>query len=336
MPVSAHYYDGRTARRHEVTLTVENGVLYTQGTQDTRDDPLSSLQLPSALGKAPRLILFADGARCEIADHAAFAELFQTSASTSSIVAHMEARWGYAFGALVLTVMFFVAMYLWALPIVAAQLADKVPDSALQVMDEQFFETFDGHLLHPSKLSPARQQALTSRILALQQPPGAKRPSRILYRSSPEIGPNAFALPGGSIVILDEIVRLSDNDEEIMGVLAHEMGHVAERHVVRQILQSSAVGLVMAWYVGDVSNLLAAAPTLLLQTRYSREFERKADAYAATMLSNNGISPSRLADMLEKLQRAYDKNSKHKSDMMDYLSSHPATAERIKTLRGQR
>jgi predicted Zn-dependent protease len=174
---------------------------------------------------------------------------------------------------------------------------------------------------------------LLSHLKALHPLPGTRAPSRILFRSSPQIGPNAFALPGGTVIVLDQIVQLADSDEQILGVLAHEMGHINERHALRQMLQASVVGLTMAWYVGDISSLLAAAPTALLETRYSRDYESRADQFAIDMLRSNHISPRYLADMLEKLEHAHGGKADKKDSLMNYLSTHPNTAERIRMLR---
>jgi Zn-dependent protease with chaperone function len=156
------------------------------------------------------------------------------------------------------------------------------------------------------------------------------------FRSSKDIGANAFALPGGTIIVTDQLVTLAGNDEEILAVLAHELGHVSERHPLRQLLQSSVAGLAMTWYLGDISTLLAAAPTLLLQSSYSRDFERRADRYAADMLRHNGIAPARLADMLGKLESSHPAEKAGKgqaSRIAEFFSSHPDTEERIRTLR---
>lgn len=83
--------------------------------------------------------------------------------------------------------------------------------------------------------------------------------------------------------------------------------------------------------------MLAATPATLLETRYSRDFERRADAFGAGMLVLNNIPASRLADILEKLEKAHGGDSKTgKKDTMDYFSTHPNTAERISALRGNR
>lgn len=334
MSLSATYYDGRSARRHEVQLTRHGEWLTVRGDGILREEPLSALTIPAALGSAPRLIQFADGARCEVADHAALAELLPTSRRGMTLVAGLEARWSYAIAALAGLLGLIAAGYVWGLPYAATIAAERMPASVLTLMDEQFMKTFDGRLLHPSKLSAERQAALTSRLRAMRWPPDAQSPSRILFRSS-DIGPNAFALPGGTVLVLDDLVAIAGNDDEILGVLAHEIGHVSERHALRQMLQASVVGLVLTWYVGDISVVLATAPAALLETRYSREFERRADAFAARSLTLNDIPPSRLGDMLARLEQSYSgKEHRRESGWTDYLSSHPATHERIRALQG--
>jgi Zn-dependent protease with chaperone function len=323
MCVAGFYFDGRSARRHTVSLELQGDVLHVVGEAVERSAALADIKIPAPLGDTPRLILFADGARCEVADRAG-----------------MEARWTYAIASLLVTLALIAAAYVWGLPYAAREAAERIPESVLVMMDGQFLKTFDGRLLQPTKLSPARQQALVSRLRAMHWPDEAAKPERILFRSAPHIGPNAFALPGGTVVMLDELVALAQNDEEILAVLAHEMGHVTERHALRQMLQASVVGVAMAWYVGDVSTILAAAPSALLETRYSRDFERRADAFAARTLALNGIPASRLGEMLAKLEKAYaGKQHAQQEDgqagWLDYLSTHPATEERIRALKEQ-
>ncbi len=108
------------------------------------------------------------------------------------------------------------------------------------------------------------------------------------------------------MVLLDQLVTLAANDDEIYGVLAHELGHVHYHHGMRMLLQSSAVALLLTAWVGDVSTLLASLPAGLLQARYSRDFEAQADDYAAATLLANGIPPSRLADLLERMAAQRD------------------------------
>lgn len=335
MQVNADYFDGRSSRRHRVALSLQGGTLTLRDADFERRVALSAVTIPRKLGDTPRLILFADGGRCEIADHRQFAALLPDA--DQSLLADLESSWLHAGTALLITLAIAATLYIWGLPFAAEQAAIRVPDAILAKMDEQFFDNFAGQaLFKPSTLAPERRQTLLEKIQALRLPPQGIEPRRIEFRSSPAIGANAFALPGGSMVILDELVNLTDDDAEILAVVAHEIGHVSERHALRQLFQASAVGAVMAWYIGDTSNLLAAAPSALLETRYSRNFEQQADQFAARTLHANGIAVSKLADILEKLERSHRQQpgtSDKNSPIPDYLSTHPNTEQRIKDLR---
>lgn len=335
MQVEAVYFDGKTARPHAVRIYLQGDALLLQGDDVERREPLSALRISPPLGSTLRLILFADGGRCEVADQRGFAAMLPHNAT--STVSGMENSWRYALVALVLTLGLLIAGYRFGLPYAAKVVAERIPVTLLAQMDEQFFTSLDQTLFKPSALSGERRQEITFALQQLVLPAQASRPERIEFRSSPQLGANAFALPGGAVVVLDQLVELAENDQEILAVLAHEMGHIAEKHVLRQMLQASVVGLAMSWYVGDISSLLAAAPTVLLETRYSREYEHGADQFAAELLRANGISPARLADMLQKLEIAHaakqSEPGKQAASMVDYLSSHPNTKERIKRLR---
>lgn len=333
--IPADYYDGRSARRVPVSLSIEGGWLMLKGAELELEIPFSSVRVSEKLGSAPRQLHLADGGHCAVSDHAAFEALLQgAGVRPRSLVSRLEGYWHYAVGALLLSIACVVAGFIWGLPWAAEVAADRIPYSTAHIIDKHVLSTFDQGMLQPSKLSPERQRELQQRFDTLRA--GRDLPDYPLqFRNSPAIGANAFALPGGTVVVTDALVQLADNDEEILGVLAHELGHVSERHPLRQLLQGSVVALAMTWYVGDISSLLAAAPTLLLQTSYSRNFERRADRFAADMLRSKGIPPTRLADMLEKLEQTHRKaHPQQQAASVDkYFATHPDTAERIRSLR---
>lgn len=337
MAIAGIYYDGQSARRHVVTIDYRDQCLSIRGETVERTVERGAFVVPPPLGNTPRLIVFPDGARCESTELTRFDALLGDTVDAAANVHRLEAHWRYALSALAITVALVVTGYLWGLPRVAERVAEKLPDSLLTTIDERFFATVDDRLLKPSKLHAERQLALRERIGTLRLPGGMANDGAKVHFRRAELGANAFALPGGSIVILDDLVELAANDEEIVAVVAHEIGHVVERHALRQTLQASVVGLALAWYVGDVSNLLAIAPASLLETRYSRDFERQADAFAARVLSASGIPASRLADMLDKLERAHGGKEPVERpggrQGADFLSTHPNTAERIRKLR---
>jgi Zn-dependent protease with chaperone function len=221
----------------------------------------------------------------------------------------------------------------------------------------------DRGLFEPSKLPKERQQEIAEAFVRLVPPEGKPPRYTLHFRDGGAVGANALALPDGTIVVTDQLVKLAQHNEEILAVLAHELGHINRRHGLRMLIQGSIVAFVVSWYIGDVSSVAAGAPTLLLQARYSREHELEADRYGAAMLKANGISPRRLADMLAKLEAAHrekmarsekseksekseqpeksqtsetppqtDTKAARRGSIGDYLASHPATRERIEAL----
>jgi predicted Zn-dependent protease len=161
-------------------------------------------------------------------------------------------------------------------------------------------------------------------------------PYRIEFRAAPEPGANAFALPSGVIVITDDLLKLAEDDREILGLVAHECGHVQGRHALRSVLQNSAVFVVIALITGDVSSttgFAGALPAFLLQNKFSREFECEADRHAVTMLRATGNDPAFLAHMLERLSKAHAESG---SKALGYLQTHPSTPERIESIPGKR
>lgn len=332
LTVTADYFDGHSARARRVTLTLVADRLHLQGDDIARTENLADLRVSEPLGSAPRLITFADGAHCAVRDHAALAALLAAGGHRDGWVARMQARWRWAVAAIVVSVAGVVGGYVWGLPAVATGLAWITPDSVVRQLGRHTLDLLDDAVLAPSTLDAERQQALVRRFASLTVPGDTRPVFHILFRDGRRLGANALALPDGTLVVTDQLVQLADDDAQILAVLAHELGHVEGRHSLRMLIQTSVVGLVMAWTIGDVSSLAAGLPALLLQAGYSREHEREADRYAADLLRLNGLSPHLLADMLEKLQAAQGGNGATMSGL-GYLSSHPSNRERVRYLR---
>jgi Zn-dependent protease with chaperone function len=279
-------------------------------------------------------VRFSDGAVCEVTDPSGLAAMLAGQELDIGPAGRLMGHAGWLAGAGVACVVLLVAGYWFGVPALARVVADRMPAATVRQIGAHALEILDLTVFDPSRLQPERRAALVGQFDQLRRPASSDDiGGRVEFRSSTAVGPNALALPSGVIIVTDDLVGLAKDDREILAVLAHEAGHLARRHGLRQLLQSSAVALVLTWYVGDVSGLLAAAPTALLEARYSRELEREADAYAASVLRENGIRPSHLADMLERMDAGRKPGGPGEPAARDYLSTHPSTAERIAALR---
>ncbi|HET7366367.1 MAG TPA: M48 family metallopeptidase, partial [Burkholderiales bacterium] len=278
------------------------------------------------IADTPRWLYLPGGGACVTQDNDAVDQITRTGGYDRVLQAWESRPWLAAFAVAL------VALSSWllidrGLPLAADEIARRIPREAETVLGESTLQGMDRFLLHPSKLPPARQEALRTEFAALAQRAGDSTPYRLEFRESP-IGANAFALPSGVIVMLDGLVRLARRDDEILGVLAHELGHVHHRHTMRRLLEGSGTALVIAGLTGDIASttsLAAAAPTLLIQTKYSRADEREADAYAVALMQKGQLDPRSLATMLGRLENG---SRRHRPALPDFLSSHPAPEER--------
>ena len=155
-----------------------------------------------------------------------------------------------------------------------------------------------------------------------------------VYRKGGGIGPNAFALPDGTIILTDEMVNLAAHDQELSAVLAHEIGHVVYRHGMRSIVQDSLLGFAILAVTGDItgsSELFVGLPVLLTELAYSREFEREADQYVLTYMQDHGIDLIHFANLMRRVEKEAGNNRQGDTKKwIYYLSTHPMTEERLK------
>ncbi len=286
------------------------------------------MKIDERLGRAARRIRFPDGAFCEVADLAALDTLLAAAGHRDSAVDRLQRHLKVAVAAAFACILLAAAAYVWGLPWAAEIGARHLPPAVGRIMTAQTMKVLDGPVLLPSTLPEDRQAAITSRYHALHLPEGGNPSGTLLFRVSPALKANAFTLPDGTIILLDDLVTGLGNDGEILAVLAHELGHAHGRHGLQLLLRGSAIGAFWAFYIGDFSQLAAAAPTIMMQAHYSRGLEQEADDYGAALLEANGLSPALLADALETLSKMHPGGKE-----LPYLASHPPTAERIGRLR---
>lgn len=321
----AIYFDGRVARRHEVDVIVTGGRLKLVGADVDVDFPVREVHGSPRIGRTPRWLYLPNGGACEVRDRRLVHQLARGS-SLERTLHRWESRPAYAALAVVLVVLGLWLLIDRGLPVVAAHIAERIPVAAETSLGKQALAGLDSYLLKPSTLPASRQDALREQFARMVRVAGAEPEPRLEFRTSPALGPNAFALPSGIIVVTDELITLARDDREVMAVLAHELGHVQHRHVMRHLLQSSATGLIIAGVTGDIASttsIAAAAPAVLIQVKYSRESEREADRYALELLPRVDIDTSHFVAILQRLD-AFGPKRRGSS----FLSSHPDTDER--------
>ncbi|MGH8671677.1 MAG: M48 family metallopeptidase [Burkholderiales bacterium] len=333
--ITARFYDGRTSQKHEALLQLEARQVHVSGETVDRHYPLSLIRVSMRVGNTPRLLYFPDGGQCETDDNDAVDALFaeRDDQAAPRLLHRLESRLGYALVALVLTVAALWGFVEYGIPVLAQRVALNLPVTTETALGQDTLELLDAHWLKASKLDKGRRQQLRTVFEQMVADSRDGFKYRLEFRGGGILGTNALALPSGIVLVTDEMVALAKRDEEIIAVLAHEIGHVKGRHTLRHVLQSTATVLLIAVITGDIASatsLAAGIPTFLLEAKYSREFEREADAYALLYMKTHGIAPRHFADILLRMEKD------NGADTQDpgFVSSHPATEERTKAFLG--
>jgi len=151
---------------------------------------------------------------------------------------------------------------------------------------------------------------------------------------------NAFALPGGHIVINTGTIYKIERIEELHGVLAHEIAHVTKRHHLRGLIGKAGIFLIFQGLIGDEAGLIGAigeSAGHLNSLFYSREYETEADTTGFNYLTKANIDPHGMVEFFERIEKEYentqlDSLSEKTKGLSSYLSTHPDTKNRIASL----
>lgn len=343
---NAHYFDGRSARLHPVQLHVEGGMLHLAGAAVTQAWELGKLRLAEPFLNAPAVLYLPDGGRCEVAEPQAREDLAAALHFKPSLIMRWQRHWYAALAALLMLLGTGAFVWFSVIPRVAEEIANRIPAPLDEKIGASALRGLEAKAFKPSRLSDQRIARLRA-VLAEVSPAAPRHPLHLLVRDAPLLGPNALALPDGTIVITDQMVRGIDEDPDfsdeqkhaaLAGVLAHEVGHVERRHSVRVLARSSLTAAASASLFGDFSAVAAGVPALLANLHYSRAMETEADGYAIATLQRKGWSTEPLAELFEWLDRVNDTSAEKSMprwmvQSLPYASSHPSSAERIARLR---
>jgi beta-barrel assembly-enhancing protease len=221
---------------------------------------------------------------------------------------------------------------------------DVVPRSVDEKLGELASEhaPMEGQVLEDPVVTDAVRQIVDR--LADQQAdatkagPAAKAPTsggftfRVRVVDAPIV--NAYALPGGFVVVYTGLLRAAATPEQLAGVLAHEMAHVTLRHGMRRIAQSLGVVATVQLMFGDVSGVAAIVVELLREgalSSYSRDQEHEADRTGVRTLIDHGVDPQGLADFFTLLAR----REPSLPSAVRWLGSHPDLGDRIRAIEAE-
>jgi|TARA_Y100000310_G_C20688861_1_gene820904 Zn-dependent protease with chaperone function len=328
--VDGVFFDGRTAASQQADIELDpSGSIVVRTENQNLEYDISEVRISSRLANTPRSFYFPDGAKCDSQENDRIDDfLASIGGGEKSWVYLLESRWRYVAVITILTPLAIGLLVTFGIPVLAERAAMAIPASMDGPLSEQVLTSMDSTVFEPSTVSAERRDQMNGYLQEVIDDVEGDHSYRLEFRHSEAIGANAFALPSGIIVFTDSILEVADDDRELIAVLAHEVGHVVHRHTLRQVIQGSTVTLLIATLTGDlvsVSALAATLPVVMVEAKYSREFETEADRFALQYLSKRGISPDYFAAILMRLE---DRQERVKG-ATGFLDSHPASSERV-------
>lgn len=331
--ISVTYYDGMISRPHQASISALDSehvlVEYEQGgnlkKQKYHADQMS---LFGTIGQRNPIIELENDARIELhsqmlpewlpIDHKSFHHKVWRLERTPSLIIF----------SVVFVLALGFALIKWGVPTASKVIAFQLPENTLTRLGGQA-EKYVMDYTKPSTLPQARQDQIRAAYLKFV---AEKKPATVKFRAGDQLGANALALPNNTIILTDELVDLAHSDQEIIGVLAHEQAHLLQRHSLQQALSSLGFSVLYIAITGDSSDLMTTVPLAIVGAGYSRKFEQESDLYALKLMYKNQIETAHFANFLQRMSED-TKEDEEQSSWMSALSSHPATAERIKMVR---
>jgi len=329
----ATWFDGVSAVAHPVLVGLSGRTLTVRDAHGRllAREALAVVRMSDPYRHAPRLLALPGGATVEIADGAAFSRAAGRYGRPRGIAARIERQPWFGVGGLLVVLAVAILAYTHGIPFLAKVIAHALPQSIERKAGDELLRTLEGRQFGPTKLDEDRRRAIEARFAEAARRVAPDVAWRLEFRQAPGPGSvNAFALPGGTIVLLDGLVEKAD-DDQLLAVLGHELGHVAGRHVMRNIVQAVGVGLFAGLVWGDFAGVAANVPAALAVLDYSRDFEIEADDFAARFLEASGLTVEpylRFLDVIASLE-----GRRMGFEMPEFTSTHPDTRWRAERLR---
>jgi Zn-dependent protease with chaperone function len=329
------YGAGASQRRPAQMVLTSGNFVQLQGADGTvlARAPRDLVQVDAPLGSAPRKVHFPDGALFESQDHAAIAAIL--GQSRGAMLHQMEAFRPRLIAVVALCLAATWALWRYGLDILVAGAIWATPPAIVAQIDQGTMQVIDFQMASPTTISPAEQARVTAIFDDLRAvlPEGDLRGQEfnLQFRQMDGVGPNAFALPGGTVVMTDAFVQEFGQDDILAGVLGHEIAHVVDQHGLKRLYRSLSVAVLIAFLAGDVGPILediVLEGNVLLSLSHSRAQERDADAFGLRLAADAGYDPDGLAVFFERLLQEYGAG-----DESDWLSTHPSSAERVRDIR---
>ena len=328
--MEAIYYDGKTSQPYDAQVSILGNFMTISYENGQVAWSIMQIDYSSFTGKGKTMLKYGEFPH-QYLEFPIDSPLF--SILENYLPKRREGFWAFAnelagagvLGALI-TIAIFVSIagsvYFLLLPKIAEYAASQIPIEAEVELGKQFYDSFVGGM----EIDKERTKELQA--FAKKMDFQTEYPLKFTVVKDKQV--NAFALPGGNIVVFDAILAKMKTPEELAALLSHEVTHVKDRHSLKGLARGLAGSMVVSVLIGDmnaIGNLLVSQASNIYELGFTRDMEKEADLEGLEIMYHNNLDPKGMINLMERL---HEEEKKYGVDKMPaYLNSHPLTKERI-------
>ena len=334
MSIAARFHDGLTAQVHAVGLDHEAGTLVIRAGDGSEIARWPTAELFAMPSRKNELRLGANGlptgARVVVTGREDVGRVLATLPVLTEKRRQQTGREIRLAVTATVALAAVIVAYLYGVPLLASRLVTLVPPAWEQSLGETVARQMEASLGESNgwQVCDSNPDSLANRAIArfgAAAMEGSGSPFTLDITVVKSDIPNAFALPGGQVFFFSALLEQAETQDEFAGVLAHEVGHVAHRHGMEQLISTAGTGALIGFILGDMTGISVAAGlgATIIDARFSRDAERQADAFAAHVAERMDFNPAGLADLINRVG-ADDEFAR----ALALLSTHPLTEDR--------
>ncbi|MBU3021687.1 M48 family metallopeptidase [Aestuariibacter sp. A3R04] len=323
-----------SAQQCTVTCALRDGTLVVDDGEAQRIYRRNEVTVQSKLGNLPREITLGNGMLLVLPGTLSLDKWLD--GNKGGRLSFLESNRRVIVGSFVVVPLLLYLVFGKLIPAMALHFAAFVPMNAKVVASEQTLTALDYSALSPSELSAETRQSISQGFKdVLRDIRTQHQHFTVLFRHSDIMGPNAFALPDGTIVFTDQLVELvSQNQALLDAIFLHEIGHVEHNHSMQLVAESLFATVGFSLLFGDVSGAVEAffgVGSSVVHNKFSQAHEWEADNFALTTLKESHRDPAAFKQAMEKLATLMSGST---GEEMSWFQSHPLIQQRIENAEG--
>jgi Zn-dependent protease with chaperone function len=295
---SAEYFAKGSSKATRCKISVLGYEVTVEVASETLRYQIKDISVSDRLGKIPRKVRLPDDGLVKIEDHPDIDAAFDTH-ELNTWIHWLESHMHAVIFSVVALVAFSLFFYFVFLPQSAKYIASVTPQFVKEKIDQSLIHSLETMTVIDKGRQPLEDYENYRAFVKQHQSRYPNLHLKFDVVDDPTLGPNAFALAGGTIMVTKQLMDLVKEPDMVDAIMLHEIGHIEHNHLLQGLIQRVGLSLFLFMIIG--ADDISALPLIVMSNAYSRDLEREADFFAANAMLAEGRDPALLAEALTRI-----------------------------------